>query len=177
MALLSLVLNLLIKEKKATVKVIFSPDIVRALVALSHPLAENVQALKQKTTEIYDLIKTFDSFSTDKFGKQVLSFIKSPVKYSFLAKISFDTKDNKITKEIASKFSSLVMNDKEKGGYLNFPYFVTFLEILDEAAFREHVYPEIEFMMKRGLSLVSLIAQTVDSLSFKFKMELVKMLT
>jgi hypothetical protein len=88
----------------------------------------------------------------------VLKPIPSPVRFTYLALLAFDTQDKTLIKEIASKFSSLVMNDKEKSCHLNFPYFVTFLEGLDEATFREHIYPEVEFMMKRGLSLVGLIA-------------------
>ena len=175
-ATLSFVYNLLNKDKSA-LKVVFSADLVRVLIALTHSLVENVAIFKQKTSEVYAQIKLFENYSSDIFASHVLSLIKSPVKFTFLAKVAFDTQNAKLKQDIATKFCSLIMNDKEKGGYLNFNYFLTFLELIDEATFREHVYPEIEFMMKRGLSLVSLIAQTINALNFKVNVELVKMLT
>ena len=69
------------------------------------------------------------------------------------------------------------MNDKEKSCFLNFPYFLAFLSGINESTFRASVYPEIEFMMKRGLSLISLIAQTVQALSFRANVDVVKILT
>lgn len=69
------------------------------------------------------------------------------------------------------------MNDKEKSCFLNFPYFLAYLGGINEATFRTSVYPEIEFMMKRGLSLISLIGQTVQALSFKANVDVVKILT
>ncbi len=69
------------------------------------------------------------------------------------------------------------MNDKEKSCFINFPYFLSFLSGIDEEVFRTSVYPEVEFMMKRGLSLISLISKTVQALSFKVNPDMVKILT
>lgn len=54
------------------------------------------------------------------------------------------------------------MNDKEKAAGINVAYFTPFLRSLDETAFKTHVYPEIEFMMKRNASLVPVIGVTVS---------------
>lgn len=69
------------------------------------------------------------------------------------------------------------MNDKEKSCFINLPYFLIYLGGINEAIFRTSVYPELEFMMKRGLSLISLIGKTVNALSFKMNPELIKNLT
>jgi hypothetical protein len=65
------------------------------------------------------------------------------------------------------------MNDKEKSNFHNIDYFVPYLGAIEEGLFREVIYPEIDFMMKRGLSLVPLISKTIKALSFKFTPELV----
>jgi hypothetical protein len=65
------------------------------------------------------------------------------------------------------------MNDKEKSNFHNIDYFIPFLESIDEGLFRDVIYPEIDFMMRRGVTLVPLISQTVQALSFKFSPELV----
>jgi len=35
------------------------------------------------------------------------------------------------------------------------------------------IYPEIDFMMKRGLSMLPLMAETVEALTFKISTEVV----
>jgi hypothetical protein len=52
-----------------------------------------------------------------------------------------------------------------------------YLTKVNEAIFRDVLFPEIDFMMKRGLSMVSLIGQTVKALTFKFNADLVGLLT
>jgi hypothetical protein len=52
-----------------------------------------------------------------------------------------------------------------------------YLTKVNEALFRDVLFPEIDFMMKRGLSMVSLIGQTVKALTFKFNADLVSLLT
>ena len=67
----------------------------------------------------------------------------------------------------------LVMNDKEKFNAYNIEFFLPYLASLDEGMFREVIYPEIDFMMKRGLSMVPLMTKTVEALTFKFGPEVV----
>lgn len=93
-------------------------------------------------------------YKSDDF-KNVLSEINSPIKYTYL---SLAGQDPALT---AKAFKDLVMNDKEKSNYLSLPYFIPYLSKVDEVHFKDAIFPEIEFMMKRGTTLVSLITSTI----------------
>lgn len=69
------------------------------------------------------------------------------------------------------------MNDKEKQNFININYFLPYLTKVSEGIFREVILPEIDFMMKRGLSMITLIGQTVKALTFKFDGDLVGLLS
>lgn len=69
------------------------------------------------------------------------------------------------------------MNDKESTNAERFRYFVPYLSSLDEATFKHIHFPEIEFVLKRGSSMIPLIAETFSALSFKFTPEIVELLT
>lgn len=69
------------------------------------------------------------------------------------------------------------MNDKEKQNFININYFLPYLTKVSEGIFREVILPEIDFMMKRGLSMITLIGQTVKALTFKLDGDLVGLLS
>jgi hypothetical protein len=69
------------------------------------------------------------------------------------------------------------MNDKEKQNFININYFLPYLTKINEGIFRDVLFPEIDFMMKRGLSMVTLIGKTIKALTFKFNADLVGLLT
>jgi hypothetical protein len=139
-------------------KIAFSPEIARSIIALNHSLASNVQTFRLKTKEVYTLLsKHFEGYSSDTLIQKVLAGVKSPIKFTFLSYIALEEKDGKLIAEIAGKFSNLVMNDKEKSNFLNIPFFLPFIQGINEAQFVDLLYPEIDFMMKRGLSMVALI--------------------
>lgn len=117
--------------------------------------------------------KVLVDYNGDNF-KNVLTKIKSPIKYTYFGYVSQNKEQSKY---IANAFKDLVMNDKEKSNYLNLPYFIPFLASFDEAFFKEAIYPEIDFMMKRGVSVVSIISSTIKALNFKFTPDIVAMLT
>ena len=69
------------------------------------------------------------------------------------------------------------MNDKERAAGVNVAYFTPFLRSLNEGTFKTHLYPEIEFMMKRNASLVPVIGVTVSQLQFPFSPDFVHLVT
>ena len=76
--------------------------------------------------------KHFEGYSADTLIQKVLTDVKSPIKFTFLALIALEQKDEKLLAEIGGKFSNLVMNDKEKSNFLNFPFFIPYLHGINE---------------------------------------------
>lgn len=103
--------------------------------------------------------------------------LASPVRFTYLNYVYQESNDVNGLKSIGEKFNSLVMNDKEKQNFININFFLPYLTKVNEAIFRDVLFPEIDFMMKRGLSMVTLIGKTVKALTFKFNADLVGLLT
>ena len=103
--------------------------------------------------------------------------LASPVRFTYLNYAYQESNDVNGLKSIGEKFNALVMNDKEKQNFININYFLPYLTKVNEAIFRDVLFPEIDFMMKRGLSMVTLIGKTVKDLTFEFNADLVGLLT
>jgi hypothetical protein len=115
--------------------------------------------------------KNFEGYKQESFIAEVLACISTPLRFSYLGYVYQESKDVKGLKEIGEKFNNLVMNDKEKSNIHNIEFFLPYLASLDEALFKEVIYPEVDFMMKRGLTMLNLIGQTVQALTFKLSLE------
>ena len=169
-------MSIITKDEKF--KIEYSSGLARSIIATTHSLSTNKLVFSKSTNDIFKIIsKRLEGYNEDSFASESLSTLSSPLKFTYLSYLYQESKDVKGLKEIGEKFNTLVMNDKEKLNYHNFGFFYPYLSSLDETLYKEVIHPEIDFMMKRGLTMLPLISQTVAALTFKFGLDTINALS
>lgn len=146
-------------------KVVFSVQLAKVLVSITSFINDCTELFVKKTLQTFNLIKALEGYDQAAFVEQVLD--SGLIRFTYLALLN----DPQVLISLEKPFTELVMNDKQKSAWRNLLYFVPFLARLDSASFFNKIFPEIEFMMNRNGSLISVIGGTVAALTFPFSPE------